>query len=155
MKTVFTIIILVVLAIAVSYKITHTKEDVYKTIYINNIKVEDMRDDVPAFRREYTVKVDGRFDLKITAANAYSVGDRLYLGTVTQSDGSYIIFHAESIATDILNKQLAQEVQSYTDQIIEADKKYMKNEAFMFEDKEGTVWIRLQEGVTIAKPHSY
>ncbi len=107
----------------------------------SGIHVEDIRADVPQFKRVYTAKLDNRASIKIEI-KTFIGNDRYYSGELTQPNGRWILFDPKAIADKILDPVLLPIIKKYTDEIIALDKTYIKSDPNEFMDEKGQKWKR-------------
>ncbi len=107
--------------------------------------VEDLPENEPEFKRQYTVHLpEDRTVSVIFASPRYATAPRREVygyGVITSVQGR-ILFNIDKIATDILNPSLRAPIQSIVDQMKEMDDEYWKETPKSFVDRNGVVWER-------------
>lgn len=117
--------------------------DADNTAGVSEILIKEIREDKPEFKREYSVKLDGRAALEVEIYSR-SYGGRSIWGTLTQPNGKYVLFRPEEIADKIIDPMLVPLVQKYCDRILAADRHFRDSEPQTFVDKTGQKWARTQ-----------
>lgn len=105
-----------------------------------NVKIKEVREDRPSFKREYEVPVDHRV-VKITARSSAGLG-RWYSGELTQPGGRWVLFDPERIADKILDPALVPLVEVACRDILSIDRAFMASRPNSFVDEGGSTWVR-------------
>lgn len=104
------------------------------------IALKEIPEDVPAFKREYTARLDHRAVIKIDA-RTWSRGRR-YGGELSQPNGRWVLFDPERIADKILDPALVPLVERAVREIVAMDEAYMATNPDRFTDEKRQVWVR-------------
>lgn len=106
----------------------------------SGIHVEDVAADVPQFQRVYTVQLDARASMKITAKTF--IGDRMISGELTQPNGRWVLFEPERPADKILDPTLLPLIERACTEILSLDRDYISSDPGEFTDERGQKWRR-------------
>lgn len=109
----------------------------------SGINIEDVRNDIPEFRRVYTAEIAGadrRCTIKIEM-RVWSLG-LFKSGELTQHDGRWVTFDPDNIAEKILDRALILSIQERVHEIYSLDKVFRKSKPVQFIDQQGVVWQR-------------
>lgn len=112
-----------------------------KVITPEGIKVVLAPEDVPKFRRTYTLQLKSRnLSMEITTRK-WSTGI-MYSGELDQPGGKWVLFDPESPADKILDREIIGEVEQRCKEIIAMDKEWRSSKPSQFTDESGQVWER-------------
>lgn len=106
----------------------------------SGMKVENLRADVPEFRREYSGRLDERAKCVIEART--STFGRYFTGELEQPNGNKIWFDPARIADKIIDPLLVPLVSKFCDEMFALDRAYVKSKPSEFVDKNGDRWKR-------------
>lgn len=110
---------------------------------MDGISIKEIPSDIPAFKREYTAKIDARCSIKISLRSWWH-GDRMKSGELNQPDGKWLLFDPDAVADKIIDPILVPLVQAKVDAILAMDKAYMDSEPSEFTDETGVRWQRMK-----------
>lgn len=112
------------------------------TALASPIKIKDIPEDRPDFRREYTATIMRGIRVKVTVRNGY--GETYASGELTQPGGKYILFDPDHIADKIIDPVLLPDVGMVVNDMRQIDKAWRRAKPSFFIDEGGTKWIRDQ-----------
>jgi hypothetical protein len=118
-----------------------------------SMRVEDVRADVPAFKRLYKGQLDARCSITVTARTGYG-GTRYKSGELTQPNGKWVLFDPDAVADKILDPALVPLVQAFCDEAAAQDVAFIRNDPSQFIDERGVRWVRTQTDVPVASPNT-
>jgi len=108
----------------------------------SGIHVEDVRDDVPEFKRVYTATLgDRHIALKVTIHTF--CGSRFDQGELTQPGGRWVMFDPKDPAEKILDRELVPLVIVACKEIFQLDNAFMKSNPGEYTDEKGQTWRRV------------
>ena len=110
----------------------------------SSIVIKSVPEDIPQFRREYTVKLTDSVSMKITAKSHknYGNGNRVLYGELDQKDGKWVLFDPEAPADKILDRELLPLVQIKCQEILVFDKRFRDGRPNRYIDENGDYWTR-------------
>lgn len=114
------------------------------TIHPNGITVKDVSPDVPEFKREYQVDIDGR-RLKVTIRNFGGALGLYRTGELTQWNGKWILFDPDNVADKIIDPELVPLIEQRCREIDQLDAAFRNSTPSEFTDTGGTTWRRVQK----------
>lgn len=110
--------------------------------------VTNRNEEVPKFNRVYKIPLISKPGLTMTVESRYLyggyAGDKIYyfITTLSQSDGSSIIFDPEKVADKVIDKTIIPEIIRIFQDIQQIDKEYRASRPPSFVDEEGITWNR-------------
>lgn len=105
------------------------------------VKVVDVAEDAPRFKREYAVVINEHVSMRITMRTIY--GRTSSRGELTQGS-KWVLFDPESPADKILDRQILPRVIAFCQTIQNMDAQYRRTPPSQFTDKSGHVWARVK-----------
>lgn len=111
----------------------------------SDITARDVPPDAPPFGRQYRATVNiprGPFVIEINMETSKYRGRTDRYSTVTQPNGTWILFNPNAVADKILDRELYPHVQRIADQALAMDAKYVEEQPDTFTDAAGTTWRR-------------
>jgi hypothetical protein len=109
-----------------------------------DIKIRDVPEDTPKFKREYTAKLTKNATVTITMRTYFSFSSkRDSSGELTQPDGRWILFNPDRVADKILDPVLVPLVKQYVKKIYEMDEAFIAGQPSEFTDEHKTIWRRV------------
>ncbi len=103
------------------------------------IKVENIRQEPPEFRRKYRLNIGNGIHIEGEAKNGYGprFNDIFWL---QQANGRSILFHGSRIADDILRTELIPLIEEGVSRIKAIDREFINSSPFEFTDTKGRIW---------------
>jgi hypothetical protein len=105
-----------------------------------SMRIENVREDAPAFKRIYKGHLDARCSITVTMKTSY--GSRYKSGELTQPNGRWVLFDPDEVADKILDPVLVPLVQSFCDAAEVQDKAFIQSDPREFSDEHGARWVR-------------
>jgi hypothetical protein len=106
----------------------------------DGINIHDTANDVPEFKRVYTIRLDNRATMKITMKTF--LNRIMTSGELTQPNGRWVLFEPERVADKILDPTLVPIIERYVAEIFAIDKPYRASVS-EFTDDNGTTWRKV------------
>jgi len=114
----------------------------YRPITSPSISTKLAREDVPRFNRTYKASLPNGFTVEIEMRSYGFQRHRDARGCVTQSNGKWIFFDGREVADKIIDRDLAPQIQSLSDQVLLLDEQFCKTSRNEFTDESGVRWVR-------------
>jgi hypothetical protein len=105
------------------------------------IKVTDVREDAPEFRRDYESVIVRGIKVKISVRRGFFRGSYYKSGELTQPNGKWVLFDPEDVADKILDPEILGEVERVCSDIIAMDNAWRSEPKRAFVDKNGQQWV--------------
>ena len=110
-----------------------------------SVSVTDSRASAPEISRTYRATLGGGVRIEIRSfAFMSNPRERLFIGTLTQRDGREVRFDPCRVAHDILDPDLAPQVQKASDLIRKMDRAHFVTLPARFTDRNGQTWERVK-----------
>jgi hypothetical protein len=114
-------------------------------VLLDGVQIEAVPNDWPSFTRAYSKVLSGGITVTVKRhTSEYESLGRRSDGTLTQSDGRWVLFEPEKVADKILDRDIAARVQAFADEVLRLDREYIASKPDTFVDKNGTTWKRVQ-----------
>lgn len=105
-----------------------------------SIKITDIPEDAPDFKREYRGALANGIQVRVTAYQ-WTLGVMLS-GELTQKNGRWVLFDPERVADRILDPALVPLVNEFCQEAIRLDKAFRASAPKSFVDEKGFTWTR-------------
>jgi hypothetical protein len=115
-------------------------EDVTTTS--SGVRVQDLPNNRPSFKRRYTARVNDQVSLKIELHTSYG-GSTYDTSELDQRNGKWVLFDAKSPADKILDREILPIVERLCKEILEIDTAYRRGKPNEFIDEAGVKWRRV------------
>lgn len=108
-----------------------------------HINIKDIPESIPSFKKEYEGKLSNNAVINLSVRNAYYGKGRYWSGTLTQPNGTWIVFDPERVADKIIDRELVPLINDFVASAFALDADFIKGDPNAFVDERGQVWKRL------------
>lgn len=109
----------------------------------SGVKILDLPNDRPQFKRRYTVPINDDISMKIELRTSYG-GSRYDSSELDQSNGKWVLFDAKAPADKILDREILPAVERFCAEILALDAAFVRGSPNEFVDDAGVKWRRVE-----------